>query len=279
VKTEPVKAGARRDDLLTVCAIGALAFMAADVLHEGCGHAVTAYFSGARLITMSTVAMSSDIATRWISAAGTLVNLVSAAVFYVALRASGGRVSSGRADEVSSGLLQYFLWCAMTFNLLDGTGYFIYSGVSNFGDWAEVGQGWEPHWAWRAALIVTGVVTYIAATWWAARTLREYFVPTVNGPRVRRLTASIYFTAGILECVAAAFNQVSWTLILLSGAAATFGGLAGLLWMPALLQRRREGGSERWILRSWGWIATGAIAALLFVLVLGRGITFHPHGG
>lgn len=51
------------DDRLTVIAISALACILPDVLHEGLGHGVTAWLSGAHRLTISTVALQSDIDT------------------------------------------------------------------------------------------------------------------------------------------------------------------------------------------------------------------------
>ena len=48
----------------------------------------------------------------------------------------------------------------MTFNLFDAGGYFLFSGVGNFGDWAAVVGEWQPAWAWRVGLIALGTVTY-----------------------------------------------------------------------------------------------------------------------
>jgi hypothetical protein len=74
-----------RDDRLTVVAIAAIACVVQDVLHEGLGHGVTAWLSGAHSLTMSTVALQSDLDTRLISANGTLVNLVFALIFWLLL--------------------------------------------------------------------------------------------------------------------------------------------------------------------------------------------------
>ena len=117
-----------KDDRLTVIAISALACILQDVLHEGLGHGVTAWLSGAHRMTMSTVALQSDIGTRWISANGTLVNLLFAAIFWsLLLRPQRYRPAA-----------HYFLVLAMAGNLFTGTGYFLFSGVFNFGDWAAV---------------------------------------------------------------------------------------------------------------------------------------------
>ena len=70
--------GSARDDRLTLIAVSVLACILQDILHEGLGHGLTAWLSGARQVTMSTVALQSDIETRWVSANGTLVNFFSA---------------------------------------------------------------------------------------------------------------------------------------------------------------------------------------------------------
>src|SRR5260370_29320862 len=97
-----------KDDRLTVMAMAALACILQDVLHEGLGHGVTAWLSGARQITMSTVALQSDIDTRWISANATLVNLLFAGVFWLFLR--GARPYSPA--------IRYFLVLPIARNLL-----------------------------------------------------------------------------------------------------------------------------------------------------------------
>src|ERR1700687_2720241 len=136
-----------KDNLATVIAISALACILQDTLHEGLGHGVTAWLTGARHLTMSTVALQSDLDTRLIAANGTLVNLLFGAVFwFLLLRPQRYRPAT-----------RYFLIMAMAGNLFTGTGYFFFSGVSNFGDWAVVIRGLQPHWMWQLGLVVLGV--------------------------------------------------------------------------------------------------------------------------
>src|ERR1035437_3514253 len=139
-----------KDDRLTLIAISALACILGDGLHEGLGHGVTAWLSGAHRVTMSTVALQSDIETRWISANGTLVNLLFAAIFWLLLLQPQRYRPSTR----------YFLVLAMAGNLFTGTGYFFFSGVTNFGDWAAVIRGLQPHWLWQLGLVILGVSSY-----------------------------------------------------------------------------------------------------------------------
>src|ERR1700743_3540475 len=66
---------AGRDNLWTMAAFGGLAYMISNVLHEGLGHGGVAWLSGARRITVTSTYMDAGMDTRWILAAGTLVNL------------------------------------------------------------------------------------------------------------------------------------------------------------------------------------------------------------
>jgi len=112
----PEGALSAKDDWLTVTAVSALACILQDVLHEGLGHGVTAWLSGARRVTMSTVALQSDIDTPWIAANGTLVNLFFAGIFWLLL------LKPRRYKSTTF----YFLVLAMAGNLFTGTGYFFF---------------------------------------------------------------------------------------------------------------------------------------------------------
>ena len=79
----PEGALSAKDDRLTVTAVSVLACILQDVLHEGLGRGVTAWLSGARRVTMSTVALRSDLDTPWIATNGTLVNLFFAGIFWL----------------------------------------------------------------------------------------------------------------------------------------------------------------------------------------------------
>jgi hypothetical protein len=44
---------------------------------------------------------------------------------------------------------RYFLWLLMTVSLLQGTGYWLFSGIGNLGNWAKVIEGLTPAWPAR----------------------------------------------------------------------------------------------------------------------------------
>ncbi len=69
---------------------------------------------------------------------------------------------------------RYFLVPAMAGNLFTGTGYFFFAGVFNFGDWATVIAGLQPHWMWQLGLVVLGVASYYASTLVVAANLKQF---------------------------------------------------------------------------------------------------------
>lgn len=92
-------------------------------------------------------------------------------------------------------------------NLFSGTGYFFFSGVANFGDWAAVIAGLEPYWMWRLGLVVLGVVTYYASMLVVAAQLRPFHTKEANPRRIRGLAWTPYFTEGILAGLAGAVES------------------------------------------------------------------------
>jgi hypothetical protein len=264
-----------RHDLLTVVAIALLAYVVGDVLHEAVGHGGACLLVGGRPLVLSTVHLECDShavgvwGERFIAAGGTLVNLGAGALAVLARR---------RAVP-ASGAVGWFLWLLMAVNLLSGTGYFLFSGVGGIGDWTDVVRGIGPIWVTRLGLTVLGGVTYWLVVRRAVRALDPFLVGE-GEERVRgatRMTVPAYLAGGILSCVAGLLNPVGMILVAISAAAASFGGTSGLAWMPQLLHGTRAaavGGSQMRVSCSWGWIVCRAVAAALFVLVLGPGIRF-----
>ncbi|MFZ0637174.1 MAG: hypothetical protein WA755_06790 [Candidatus Acidiferrales bacterium] len=254
------------DDKLTIISIAALACVLQDVVHEALGHGVTAWLSGAHRVTISTVAMQSDISTRLISANGTVANLVFAAICWLLLWKPGKYSPAAR----------FFLVMLLAGNLFSGTGYFFFSGVANFGDWAAVIAGLEPYWMWRLGLVVLGAVTYYASMLVVAAQLRPFHTKQANPRRIRGLAWTPYFTEGILAGLAGLLNPIGFFYVLASAMSSTLGGNAGMLSLPGMLRDRfaREGDGVGPIARSMGWIAAGVIVILVFVFVIGRSLTW-----
>jgi len=216
---------------------------------------------------LTTVAWSSDVDSRLVAAGGTLANLAAAMVFWIALRrTTGGSVR-----------LRFFLLTSLAFNLLAGTGYFFFSGVTDFGDWALVIAGLHPHWLWRGLLVVAGMASYFGAVLLVGTGLVRYVgVPKSDTRRLRKLTLIPYFSAVLLLCAAGLLNPIGIQLMWQSALPGAVGAHSGLLWLryyipKATVPERPSDG----IGRNYPWIFAVLALPLVFIFVLGRGIALH----
>jgi hypothetical protein len=236
------------------------------VLHEGVGHGITAWLTGAQQITVSTVAMQSDISTRLISASGTIVNLIFAFVVWLLLL----------KPERYTPTARYFLVLLMAGNLFTGTGYFFFSGVMNFGDWAAVIRNLQPHWLWRLGLVIVGMASYYASMMLVASKLRSFLPDNGASRRIRALAWIPYVTEGVLAAVAGVLNPAGLFYVIASALPATLGANAGLMSLPSVMGSWSRNQSEAvpYLPRSRGWIIGSAIVCALFIGILGRGVTF-----
>ncbi len=276
VKDSTVESSASRlrettePDLLTIVAISVVASVVANIIHEGLGHGGMCVATGLRPLVLSTVHFECSADTRLVAAGGTLANLMVGTLAWVAMRAVR-----------QSAPWRYFFWLLMTLNLFGVGGYFLFSGIGNVGDWAAVVAGWQPVWAWRVGLTVLGIGTYFFLfVPLSLRELRPFLGKDakVRVWRARQLTLVPYLTGGALSCVAGALNPVGPLLILISAAAASFGGNSGLAWMWTLLYGPRFPSSEFQmpeLERRRGWIIAAIVLAIGFIAGLGPGVRFY----
>jgi hypothetical protein len=265
-------------DVWTVGAIAVVAYALSNVVHEGLGHGGACLAVGGRPEVLNAVFFECEVdglpssARRWLAAGGSVTNLVAAAVAWGALRTLPA--SWGRA--------RYFAWLMLAINLLQPFGYLLFSGLGGVGDWAVVVSGWQPLVAWRLGLTVLGAVLYF---WWAPRVLMPPLAPFVGTAapererRTRTLTLLPYLVGGVTFVVAGLLNPHGLVLVLISAAAASFGGTSLLAWYPRIWARRAPVGPAEPTLgvpRSTGWLVLAAIVLAIFVGVLGPGLTLGP---
>lgn len=262
-----------RLDLPTVCSIAIVAYLMANVLHEGVGHASVCRVVGCELETLTSAHVewepgsASDAAQRLVSASGTLVNLLAALAFAALLQ----------IFRNAGGTARYFLWISTAVNLLAGTGYLLFSGVIGIGDWMAVIDGWEPSWLWRTSLVVSGIVLYLAAI----AVLLRLLAPLVGSQPVAvaqavRLTTASYVLGSVASTLAALLNPMGAVLFVISFAAHA-GGTSGLAWMAQLFKTRwfpRTGARAIAIPRQWSWRFAAAVLLVLHIALLGPGIRF-----
>jgi len=256
-------------NLLTVLSIAVVAYAACDMIHELLGHGVAcALTRGVTALSLSTVALQTSHESRWVASAGSIANVVAGTLllFLVRLRA--------RFDS-----LAYFLWLLGTLDLLNGTGYLFFSGLTDTGDWSVVIAGWKPEWVSRGVLILLGAVLYTRAVRLAASTLARLWPAVAADPsEARRLTLPPYLAGGLLFVAGAAMNPIGASLIWLSGVSSGFGAMAGLLIVPRLVDAKGTIASsdEGGLGFRAPWLVAAAVTVAAFVFVIGPGIPLHP---
>ena len=263
-----------RADWLTVIAVAVVTHaLAVAVVHEGLGHGGACVLVGGRPQLLTTMQFQGDeralpsVGVRLIAAGGTIANVIAAAIAVALLRRPRERANAG----------VFFLWLFATLNLLQASGYPLYSGVSNIGDWAEVVRGFTPSWIWRGALILLGGISYWLATRYAMGQLGRHLL-TTGAARVadaNRYSLTAYVVGGVLALAGGLFEPGGAFIVLISAVAGSLGGASALVWGPQLLRNPRLGEPLDLALRvtrDWRWIIAGAVVALAFVFVLGRGV-------
>jgi hypothetical protein len=249
-------------NLVTIVSLAVVAY-AADVVHEFTGHALVAELRGVRVLSISSVAIQTVLSSRVVAAAGTIADIV-AGVIAFALLARKTRFDEGH----------YCLWLFGFVSFMN-SGYLIFSGVLDSGDWAVVVAGLNPPWAWRLGITTAGVILYTAAIWVAARIAIGWVsAGEVSIADIRRLTVSSYVAGGILLVLASALNPIGFRLVAISGVGASFGLTWGLLLIPGMVASHagaEPGATKALKLRPF-WAAVALLVGVAFVCVLGPGI-------
>ena len=249
----------------TLAAIGALACIAADMVHEAVGHGTASLLMSNPILSLSTVAIQNASPSRFVSAAGTTANLIVGVLSLLLLR---------RVRKLTPS--SYFLWVFGAFNLFN-VGYLVASACMNSGDWAAVIGGLSPLWLWRCVLGLLGIIFYVLSLRWVA----SFAIDFVNHRQVgigdsRRLVWPAYLAAGVVLTAASIFNPISPSLILVSGIGASFGLNCGFLFLPPIIARNAayHGVGEARIPFSALWLIVSVFICGLFIGILGPGITF-----
>jgi hypothetical protein len=250
---------------LTLASIGALACIAADMVHEAVGHGIVSWLVADPILSLSTVALQTSDPNRLVSAAGTTANVIVGVISLLLLR----RVRSLTPSA-------YFLWAFGAFNLFN-VGYLVASAGMNSGDWAAVIGGLSPPWLWRCVLGLVGIIFYVLSVRWVA----SFAIDFVNHRQVAmgdggRLVWPAYLAAGVVLTVASIFNPIGPSLILVSGVGASFGLNCGFLFVPPIIAGNAtyRGAGEGRIPFSALWLIVSVLISGFFIGILGPGIHF-----
>jgi hypothetical protein len=253
-----------RISLASVASIGVLAFGLEPIVHEVLGHAVVCWLTGGKILLISSTALQTASASRLVPAAGPLANILFGLVALALLRslttqqnanahartvahATRAEALADTATEApaASGVTRIsltllFLYFFAFANLFLATGYILYSGLINFGDFAAVIDGLRPAWLYRAALVIIGALGYRYGIAQAARCLAQLLarahaqpasaalaspLPAVplSLPVARRIIHTACFAGGALFLLSSFLNPIGPNLIFYDGLSGTIG--------------------------------------------------------
>jgi hypothetical protein len=193
-----------------------------------------------------------------------MMNVLLAAVAYVSWR----RATSDRA--------RLTLWLVCVSESFVAAGYLCFSGATGFGDLGPGGsEGIGPlrmPMLWRTGEFLLGIAIYGLLVAWANRTLSAMIG---NGAETRTARQTIalgyYATTGVAALLTGLLNPVGAVVTVMSAAASSFGGQAGLI--SVAFATRRHGKERPFVIgRNWAVFVVGAVVLIAFAAILGPSV-------
>jgi hypothetical protein len=260
----------QRVDPWTIGGLGLLLMPLLTMWHEIGGHAAVCAVQGGHVMTLGAFYVECDglpgMGNVLVAGAGVFVNAVLAIVTYSLWRRAAG-------DPMRIAL--WLIWVSEAFV---ASGYFLFSGVTGYGD-LGIGKGGSLSGlglAWPVQLIeiAIGLVSYILIVRVAIRTMNMMIGSGPETRGVRRRIAHVYYaSAGAAAVLVGLLNPVGIVITIMSAAASSFGGLAGFISIGYAVGQ--DGRAKPIVIaRNNAIIAAGATVLIAFALVLGPSLHF-----
>jgi hypothetical protein len=266
---EPLPQAAPKDSATLLAALGILAYAASMMTHEALGHGGYCLAVGGHT-TMLTPWMETchfpGAPALGIKAAGPGVQFGMGLLAWLALRSLPPNLAR----------LRFFLWLCMVFNLFVSSGYIAFSGVTDFGDAAELIARLYPALVWRGGLILLGAGVYYLSMLAAAAELKRFAGSDDASRRLFRLVWIPYAAVGVFACSTAAMSRILGQGDAIGMAvASSFGAGWGMFRLPDMIRGMtlRRQSPTIYLNRSaaWGIAAAAVIVAFLFFIGPGLG--------
>lgn len=257
-------------DLTTVIGLALLLIPLTTMWHEIGGHAFACAVQGGHVAAIGAFYVDCTGLTGWprivVSVAGAALDAVLAAFAYLLWRRARGDMTR---------LVLWYVWVGKGFT---AAGYLCFSGVSGFGDLAPGSGGGLGPVAYPVPLRIGELAIGIVLYAWLIRRGTAALTAMVGsgaatGTARRRIAHGYYMTAGIGAVLVGLLNPMGVVITLLSAAASSFGGLAGLISIG--FAKPQEGVSQAFAIpRSWPVVIAGIAVTIAFAAVLGPTLNF-----
>jgi hypothetical protein len=240
----------RTASFLTLIAIACSAYLAADLAHEALGHGGACLASGGKVLLIDTTFESCSVQSRWIDGAGPIAGIL------VALLAWFG------ARKAQTANLHTFMTLLFAYAIFWNVGYAIKSGLDHTGDWHFLIEGVEPSNTSHVGMAFIGLALYITAM----RMLAGIW-PAGEGMASADFAITAYIAAAVLSAAAGYFDPRGPHTILTDALPSALAAVG----LPLVGLRQQ---TQVTIKPSPTWIITGTISAIVFIAMLGPGISF-----
>jgi hypothetical protein len=259
-------------DWLTVVGIAALATSFTVAFHDFV-HALSCLATGGELQGFALYAecnTSTELQAKLVAASAPAYNLLAGLLAWL-----GFRNSRQRSSET-----QLFLWLFMLMNWFYGAGYLAFSGITNVGDWTIVTAGWQPTWLWRVLMTMVGSLLFV---FFVQQGLKEFGkVVCANSEEqcdcANKLCILSYFTSFFIILFAGFFCPAELTdFPVTAGLFAAAGALSPFLLIIRWFRTDRFAKLAKEPLdihRKWRWIISSLVAVFVYVVILGRTLSF-----
>src|SRR5690349_853016 len=212
-------------DTWTVVGLALLLLPLLTMSHELVGHALTCVATGHQPSQLGAYYVECSGDTGWsrrlVAMAGTIVDVLLAGIGFALWR------------HARRPLPRLVWWIVFTVKGMVAAGYWMFSGLTNLGDWGPAAGGgigplpWP--WAWRALMFLLGLAAYIGVTRKAIAMMAAMLGGGDDARLAQRTIATtIYIVGGVAAVLVSLFNPVGIVITLVSAVASSFGGTAGL---------------------------------------------------
>ncbi len=261
------------DDLITVAAIGIVAFISTDIAHEVAGHGIGLLIAGGRSGIFTTTRLIHEPplpAPGWriFDIGGPAGNLIWA----------GACLLAQRRMSPAAPALRLFLWATMSFSLLWEFGYLMKCGLTGQGDAIALVSGLKPAGLWQALLFAIGLLWYVRSLSFINAELHFVVSAKEAGWRTRlvKLLRTLCGAGGLIACAGPVFDPRGRMEILNSGVLTSFASWVGLVRLPSRFpgypdKTNANSGS---VGRSLPLILLAVVASVCYVTILGPGISW-----
>jgi hypothetical protein len=250
----------KKDNLITIAAIGLIAYVSADFAHHALGHGGACLALGGKIKSLSSIFVDCSLRGTAIDLAGPIANLVLGLIALLVVRFLN-----------SPSTTRLFFILVAAFNLFWIELQFVFSAATKTDDWAWAIKQLSINDLCRYSMVVVGILIYIITIRIIANLITPFAQLSV---RVKIIVAITWIAAGVIAIATAVFDAHPLTALLQSAVPQSLLLAIGLLFLPrAALEFSVKKKVALPIEFSFAWVGAAAIIAILSILFLGPGFS------